>query len=182
VTDRRAGGARRAETEPRALVTRVGSVVLPLAILALVATLVVFGDSIFDGGNDPAEPDKGQTASSPTGGNEDPEAQSEVAEAATAVLDTWSRPGTAYAGWWRRLEPMLTPGGQQAYAYTDPTQVPDLQDLEVEEIVLHDNRVTATVYFTTSEGRFGVDMSRRAPGAEWLANRVVFPNAESMFA
>jgi hypothetical protein len=98
------------------------------------------------------------------------------------VLDTWSRPGVEYTGWWRQLEPMLTPGGQQAYAYTDPAQVPDLEDIELEEVVLHSPGVTATVYFTTSEGRFGVDMSRRTKGAEWLANRVVFPDGESMFA
>lgn len=182
MTGHRAGGARRAKSWERSLATRVGAVVLPVAILALVATLVVFGDSIFDGGVEPTKPDQGQTASSATDGTQDPEAGSAVAEAATAVLDTWSRPGVAYAAWWRRLEPLLTPGGQQAYAYTDPTKVPDLEDIAVEEIVVHDNGVTATVYFTTSEGRFGVDMSRPAKGAEWLANRVVFPGAESMFA
>jgi hypothetical protein len=174
------GGARRAETPPRSIVARVGTVVLPVAILALVATLVIFGDSIFDGGAEPTEPDKGQTASAPLAGDE--AAQAEVAEVAATVLDTWSRPGVAYAGWWRQLEPLLTPGGRQAYAATDPAQVPDLEEIEVEEVVLHGEGGTATVYFTTSEGRFGVDMSRQAADAQWLANRVVFPDGESMFA
>jgi hypothetical protein len=181
MTDRRpTGGARRAEPAPRSGLTRVGQVVLPVAILALVATLVVFGDSIFDGGAEPQGPDQGTTASGSIGGDE--ETQSEVVEVATTVLDTWSRPGAAYAGWWRRLEPLLTPGGRQAYAATDPAQVPDLDGLDVAEVVLHKPGVTATVYFDTSEGRFGVDLSRQAADAEWLANRVVFPDGESMFA
>ncbi|MDQ4051588.1 MAG: hypothetical protein M3237_02670, partial [Actinomycetota bacterium] len=176
MTDRRpTGGARRAEPASRSPVARIGQVVLPVAILALVATLVVFGDAIFDGGAEPQEPDQGTTASGPIGGQEDEEAQSKVVEVATTVLDTWSRPGAAYAGWWRRLEPLLTPGGREAYAATDPALVPDLDEIEVDEVVLHRPGVTATVYFTTSKGRFGVDLSRQAPDAEWLANRVVFP-------
>ncbi len=177
MSPRHAGGARRAEPPPRSTLTRIGTVVLPVAILALVATLGIFGDSIFNG-SEPKGPDQGQTASSPT----DEQTRTEVADAATAVLDTWSSPGVEYAGWWRRLEPMLTPGGREAYAYTDPAQVPDLEAIELDEVELHDSGGTATVYFTTSEGRFGVDMSRRSPGAEWLANRVVFPDGESMFA
>jgi hypothetical protein len=177
MSTRPAGGARRAEPPPRSTLARVGAVVLPIAILALVATLVIFGDSIFNG-SDPEGPDQGQTASSPT----EDATRAAVAEAAAAVLDTWSSPGAAYAGWWRKLEPMLTPGGREAYAYTDPAQVPDLEQIEVDEVELHDSGGTATVYFTTSQGRFGVDMSRRSSGAKWLANRVVFPDGESMFA
>ena len=169
-------GARRAEPEPKPIVVRIGSIVLPLAILALVATLLVFGDSIFnDSDNGPGQ---GETASNST----DAKARTEAAASATKVLDIWSRPELAYDGWWGELEPMLTPGGQQAYAFTDPAKVPDLQDVELDEVVLHGEGVTATVYFTTSEGRFGVDMSRRSEGAKWLANRVVFPDGESMFA
>jgi hypothetical protein len=179
MTERRPGGARRAEPEPSGLLVRVGWVVLPVAILTLVATLVIFGDSIFDGGSE--GPDQGETTSSGLE-NDDETARADVAEVATVVLDTWSRPAADYDGWWRQLKPMLTPGGQQAYAETDPALLPDLQAIEVEDVELHDPGVTATVYFTTSEGRFGLDMSRRAAGAKWLANRVIFPDGESMFA
>jgi hypothetical protein len=175
MSDRRPG-ARRAEPPPRTLASRIGWVVLPVAILTLVATLVIFGDSIFDGGS--KEPDKGETASSGLTAT-DKEALTEVA---SVVLDTWSTPGADYAGWWRELKPMLTPGGQQAYAETDPTLLPDLKDIKLDDVQLHDPGVTATVYFTTSEGRFGLDLSRRAAGAKWLANRVIFPDGESMFA
>ena len=175
MSDRRPG-ARRAEPPPRTFVSRVGWVVLPVAILTLVATLVIFGDSIFDGGA--KDPDKGETASSGLSADD----KAALAEVASTVLDTWSTPGADYAGWWRDLKPMLTPGGQQAYAETDPALLPDLQDIELDDVELHDPGVTATVYFTTSEGRFGLDLSRRATGGKWLANRVIFPDGKSMFA
>jgi hypothetical protein len=172
-------GTRRAEPQSRPL--GIAQVVLVVAILALVATLMIFGESIFDGGSEPQPPSAHETASPPVV-PDDEEAPSAVARAATTVLTTWSRPGAEYAGWWRRLEPLLTPGGQQAYAYTDPAQLPDLRDVEVRKVVVHPPGLAATVYFTTSEGRYGVDLSRRAQGARWLANRVVFPGGESMFA
>ncbi len=178
MTERPQGGARRAEVPQRTLVNRVGWVVLPVAILTLVATLVIFGDSIFDGGA--TGPGKGEIASSPLE-VEHEASRSDVAEVAAVVLDTWSRPGANYDGWWRQLKPMLTPGGRQAYAETDPSLLPDLQEIAVQEVELHDPGVTATVYFTTSGGRFGLDMSRRADDASWLANRVIFPDGESMF-
>ena len=180
MTERRTGGtggARRAAPEPKPIVVRIGSILLPLAIVALFLTLAVFGDSIFDGGSEPDRPNQGATASSPVG-----ETRTVLAETAAGVLETWSRPGADYAGWWRRLQPMLTPGGQEAYAQTDPAQLPRLEDIALEEVVLHPPGNAATVYFTTSAGRFGVDLSRRASDAAWLANRVVFPDGESMFA
>ncbi len=105
----------------------------------------------------------------------------EVVIAATRVLDTWSQPSRRYRDWWDALRPLLTPGGREAYAYTDPSLVPDLGNVTADDITVNPSGTAATVYFTTAGGRFGVDLSRRgAPGA-WLANRVVFPDGESMF-
>ena len=108
-------------------------------------------------------------------------ASDEVIVAATRVLDTWSQPSRRYRDWWSALRPLLTPGGREAYAYTDPSLVPDLGNVSADDITVNPAGTAATVYFTTAGGRFGVDLSRRgAPGA-WLANRVVFPDGESMF-
>ena len=76
---------------------------------------------------------------------------------------------------------MLTPGGREAYAYTDPKQVPALDDLEPDKVVVSPTNTTATVYFTATEGAYGVDLSRSSVDQDWLANRVVFPGSESMF-
>ena len=101
--------------------------------------------------------------------------------AASTVLETWSRRDLDYDTWWAGLRPLLTPGGRQAYAHTDPAQVPELGTLELDAVDQHPGGGTATVWFTTSGGRFGVDLSRREAGGAWLANRVIFPGQESMF-
>ena len=109
------------------------------------------------------------------------EAQSESAtvQAATAVLRAWSRPRLAYPWWWDGLEPLLSPGARAAYADTDPDKLPDLGELRpVEE---RQSATTATVWFTTEAGRFGVDLAQAAPDGEWRAHRILFPGQESMF-
>lgn len=108
-------------------------------------------------------------------------ADNEIVTAATRVLDTWSRPGRGYREWWGALSPLLTPGGREAYAYTDPSLIPDLGDIAADGVSVTPGGTTATVYFTTADGRFGVDLSRRGLAKPWLANRVVFPDGESMF-
>ena len=176
MSDRRPG-ARRAEPPPRTFLARVGWVVLPVAILTLVATLVIFGDSIFDGGA--KEPDKGETASSGLSADD----KAALAEVARRPCSTPGRhPGPTTPAGGTTSSRCSRPGGQQAYAETDPTLLPDLQQIELDDVELHDPGVTATVYFTHPEGRFGLDLSRRAAGAKWLANRVIFPDGESMFA
>ncbi|WP_232679429.1 hypothetical protein [Nocardioides sp. R-C-SC26] len=102
-------------------------------------------------------------------------------DAATRVLGAWSQPARGYRDWWDALSPMLTPGGRQAYAYTDPQKVPVLGDLATSDVRMSAAGTTATVYFETSAGRYGVDLSWKSSAGEWLANRVVFPGRESMF-
>ena len=50
-----------------------------------------------------------------------PNSADEVVEAASAVLDTWSQPALGYDEWWSGLKPLLTPGGREAYSFTDPS-------------------------------------------------------------
>jgi hypothetical protein len=105
-------------------------------------------------------------------------ADSVAAEVATAVLRAWSRPGLTYPWWWDGLRPLLSPGARAAYADTDPDQLPLLGDLRVVE----ERRAgrTATIWFRTDAGRFGVDLARAADG-DWRAHRILFPGEESMF-
>jgi hypothetical protein len=99
--------------------------------------------------------------------------------AATAVLQAWSRPGLEYSWWWDGLRPLLSPGARAAYAHTDPDQLPTLGELSVVEE--RDDTTTATVWFHTDAGRFGVDLARTAEGDAWRAQRILFPGQESMF-
>jgi hypothetical protein len=157
---------------------RVGGAALAVALLATVAILMVFGDRIVaDDPSDPTDKDK-ESAVTPV----EAEQRNEVVEAASAVLNRWSQPALGYDEWWSGLKPLLTPGGREAYSFTNPAQVPELADLSADHVVLNPSGATATVWFETSDGRFGVDLSRKAATGEWLANRVVFPGQESMFA
>ncbi len=178
-------GARRAAPVSGSSVRRLLRAALPLVIIALVAALIFFGDDLFGNGagSDPEEQGAGeataqQAAEEPSA---EPETQRQVATIAVQVLETWSSPDLDYDAWWEGLRPMLTPGGREAYAFTDPRKVPDLGGLEVDDVTVHGSGVTATVYVTTDEGRFGVDLSRKRTGGRWLAHRVVFPEGKSMF-
>jgi hypothetical protein len=172
-------GARKAAPGPANTVMRVGGAALAVALLATIAILMVFGDRLV--ADDPAggsgDKDK-ESAAAPV----EAEQRDAVVEAASAVLDSWSQPTLGYDQWWSSLKPLLTPGGREAYSFTDPAQVPELADRTADHVVLNPSGATATVWFETSEGRFGVDLSRKAATGEWLANRLVFPGQESMFA
>ena len=172
------GGARKAAPAPTNLLKKVGGAALAVALLATVAILMVFGDRLVaDDPRDPRDKDE-ESAVAPV----EAEKRDEVVDAAAAVLDTWSQPALGYDEWWSGLKPLLTPGGREAYSFTDPAQVPELADITADHVVLNPSGATATVWFETSDGRFGVDLSRKPATGEWRANRVVFPGQESMFA
>jgi len=172
-------GARKAAPSPANTLVRVGGAALAVALIATVAVLLVFGDRLV--GDDPADQDD-KDKNTATAAPVEAEQRDEVVDAASAVLDTWSQPELGYDAWWAGLKPLLTPGGREAYAYSDPAQVPQLGDLTADHVVLNPSGATATVWFETSDGLFGVDLSRKAATGKWLANRVVFPGEESMFA
>ena len=172
------GGTRKAAPGTGNVVVKVGGAALAVALLATFAILMVFGDRLVaDGPEDKADKDE-QSAVTPV----EAEQRDEVVDAASAVLETWSQPTLGYDEWWTGLKPLLTPGGREAYAFTDPAQVPELAELTADHVVLNPSGATATVWFETSDGRFGVDLSQRDTSGAWLANRVVFPGEESMFA
>jgi hypothetical protein len=173
------GGARKAQVHANDTLMRVGGAALAVALLATVVVLMVFGDRIMadDAAGEKNDKDKDSAATTVEADQRD-----EVVGAAAAVLDTWSQPALGYDEWWAGLKPLLTPGGREAYSFTDPAQVPELAEMTADHVVLNPSGATATVWFETSDGRFGVDLSRKAATGTWLANRVVFPGEESMFA
>lgn len=162
----------------------IGVVLVPVLIAAVLAGWLwaTNGDD-GDHGNESAT-----TSSSGTESSEAPEPSEqpeqelpEVARSANEVLVAWSDRGVGYDEWWTRLEPLLTPGGREAYAFTDPEKLPDLGEITYRDLQRHRGGTTATVWFKTNAGRFGVDMSQQASGETWLANKVVFPGGRSMF-
>ena len=173
------GGARKAPLGSNDTLMRVGGAALAVALLATVVILMVFGDRIV--ADDPAA-EKNDKDKAPAATTVEADQRDEVVDAASAVLDAWSQSALGYDEGWAGLKPLLTPGGREAYSFTDPAQVPELAEMTADHVVLNPSGATATVWFETSDGRFGVDLSRKAATGTWLANRVVFPGEESMFA
>jgi hypothetical protein len=158
--------------DPRAALRGAGLSVVVAAVLALAVLVVTY---------QPGQEAERPAAPEPTPLDEGARQAPEVV-LATRVLTTWSDGDQGYRRWWSRLEPLLTPGGREAYAFTDPRQVPDLGTVKATEMLRGADGTTVTVWFSTDEGRFGVDVSRRGPRAPWRANRVLFPGQESVFA
>jgi hypothetical protein len=149
-------------------------VVALVAVVAVVVTVLTVRGGSGGGG---VVADLSQDSATGAG---DP-SRSEPAEVATSVLTTWSQPELGYDQWWQQVSPLLTPGAREAYQLTDPRLVPRLAPITVDEVVAGPSDNTATVYFETASGRFGVDLSRRAEDAPWKAQRLIFPGQKSMF-
>lgn len=175
------GGARRAAPGRTSVLMRIAGPAVAVALLATVVVLLVFGDRLVGGGGSD-QGDKPLADQEVAAAQVDAAQRDEVVDAAATVLNRWSQPQLGYDEWWAGLKPLLTPGGREAYAFTDPTQVPELADLAADHVVLNPSGATATVWFETTDGTFGVDLSRKGATGKWLANRVVFPGEESMFA
>lgn len=148
------------------------------ALLTLLLTVLVVVWAGHRGGDDtPAEP------MSPTDpGSVAPAELTGVARDAQTMLTTWARPGTPYQQWWRALSPMLSPAAKQAYADTDTSKLPELGELREPSIDSDYGPDSAAVWFTTDQGRFGVDVARAGAGQPWRMVRVLFPGQKSSFA
>lgn len=119
-----------------------------------------------------------------------PEPQDELAEPSLGAAPSWdstardaageaaTRAVTAYLSgdaedaWWSEVAPLLSPVAQQAYAGTDPANVPG-------RVVSGPPTVTdaagsaylAEVVVPTDAGDYGVLLSRAATGDPWLVER-----------
>jgi len=88
--------------------------------------------------------------------------------------------GDAEEAWWFEVAPLLSPVAQQAYAGTDPANVPG-------RVVSGPPTVTdaagsaylAEVVVPTDAGDYGVLLSRAAAGDPWLVERFRVPEPGS---
>lgn len=175
-------GVRKAAPGPANMIMKIAGPALGAALAVTVLVLLIFGDRLMGGGGGDPSDEGAKPGTEITATEVDGVQRDEVVDAAAAVLNRWSQPSVAYDKWWKNLKPLLTPGGREAYAYTDTKQLPELADMTADHVVMNPSGATATVWFETSDGLFGVDLSRKDATGKWLANRVVFPGEESMFA
>lgn len=101
-----------------------------------------------------------------------------VLTAAKTAFTTWDQPTLDYATWWSELKPLLSAGGRQAYARTDPANIPTLKVTSAYQLdpkAPDDPDTTALVHVTTDRGRFSLFMEHEGPGKPWLLLNIDFP-------
>lgn len=154
-----------------------------LAAAGLVLVAVGTGYALTRGGDSPAGEAPSATSSATPESDRPPVVTKRdlkgVSEDAEEVLLAWARPDLGYDAWWSGLAPLLSPGARTDYASTDPASLPELTLGEGVEIRPGPSKDTATVFFETTGGRFGVDMSRQGARAPWRMVRILFPGQES---
>lgn len=99
---------------------------------------------------------------------------------ARLILATWSQPKLPYERWWAELKTLLTPEAQESYSFTDPSTVPELTLTGAPREASTSDPFVDTVYFTTSDGTYGVDLSRASIRALWMGESIIFPGGESV--
>jgi hypothetical protein len=85
----------------------------------------------------------------------------------------------AYEPWWAALKPLFSSSARESYSYTDPANVPPLKITGPGVVSETLSPYLVTVSFPTTEGTFGVDMSRTEIPGKWIAENIIFPGDSS---
>jgi hypothetical protein len=109
----------------------------------------------------------------------DAASRTQAEKAAKKLLTTWARPTRAYQQWWADLKPLMSAAAQESYSYTDPANVPPLKITGPGVLSDSLSPYLVTVTFPTTEGEFGVDMSRTEIPGKWITENIIFPGDSS---
>lgn len=159
------------------LAARAVALTLGLTLATTLAACSAPGGGAPDGASSSGAQAPGASASP----GDEPESATPLT-VARQVLVSWSRPDVGYSRWWSDLEPLLSAGARQTYAYTDPAAVPALDLPRVGELTEGPLPGTATVRFETPDGAYGVDLARAGGKGPWRAERILFPHQSSLYA
>ena len=103
---------------------------------------------------------------------DDPGSQQSALDTATAAVTAFARPDVSAEQWWAELAPMLTPTAAEAYAGTDPAEVPARAVTGPAVLGPSPTSYLATVVVPTDAGEYAVLLSREGAGAPWLVERI----------
>lgn len=101
--------------------------------------------------------------------------------AAREGLRAWAQPTRTYERWWAALAPLLSAAALEAYAGTDPAELPALTVTGTPALTsprddaAARDALMASVEVNTSVGQFVVDLTRTDPDAGWLVSRLILP-------
>lgn len=121
-----------------------------------------------DGPLAPLDDLRDHTSSSPK-----PGAGRDAVQAARLVVSTWAHPELLAEEWWADLEPLLSTSAREAYGYTDPSVIPDLQVTSARVVpALSSGQTFAVVDVRTSLGVVRVNLTRASAKSGWVMDRM----------
>ncbi len=90
----------------------------------------------------------------------------------TAAVTAFARPQLDPGQWWAELSPLLSPAAAEAYAGTDPVEVPAREVTGPARTGDSPSAFLATVFVPTDAGEYAVLLVREGGGAPWLVERI----------
>ena len=148
-----------------------------LLAAVLVATALLAGCTSQGGHKTGHAPPPNTAAKAPA--TWDAESHTSAQKAAAKLLTTWSRPTLSYEQWWADLKGLLSPEARESYSYTDPDTVPAIKITGAGVETNNDNPYVVTITFPTTQGSFGVDLSRSSLHGRWIGESIIFPGESS---
>lgn len=103
---------------------------------------------------------------------DDPASQESAVAQATAAVTAFARPGLDPETWWGELAPLLSPAALEAYAGTDPAEVPAHAVTGAAWPGESPSSYLATVFVPTDAGEYAVLLVREGGGTPWLVERI----------
>lgn len=100
-------------------------------------------------------------------------ARRSVARTAEAAMTVYTDHQGTKARWWKRLEPLLTPGARFVYADVPPEQIPATE--VTAKVTAHgtDSPLLATATVPTDAGPYELTLTRANGAADWLVDKIV---------
>jgi hypothetical protein len=155
---------------------------LPVLLATLVAVLPAC--SADQAGTPPAEAAPGSSTALPGHAEgstlptplpqptDDPASEESAIAQATAAVTAFARPDLDPEAWWDGLAPLLSPAALEAYAGTDPAEVPASAVTGAAWSGESPSSYLATVFVPTDVGEYAVLLVREGGGTPWLVERI----------
>jgi hypothetical protein len=103
---------------------------------------------------------------------DDPASEQSAIAQATAAVTAFARPDLDPEAWWDGLAPLLSPAALEAYAGTDPAEVPASAVTGAAWPGESPSSYLATVFVPTDAGEYAVLLVREGGGTPWLVERI----------
>lgn len=114
-----------------------------------------------------------ETLDEPVEASWSPATRSSAEQAATAAMAAYTDHQATQKKWWKRLEPLLTPGAQFVYADVPHEQIPATKVTGKVTVERTDSTLLATATVPTDADTYELVLTRVNGAADWLVDKIV---------